>query len=163
MVQSCLLLRGGQETSQKVPPYLPGGGWLIRCWHYLEKLEMPQLQQSKMLIIRILGGQWVTVSGRWLSDGMIGPRTKQGSRAQPHFGVCHVAWLADWAPFGADIYRPKKKAVGWWEIMMFGAEKKVVETGFQDVWSLLLCTTGFPGCNLGRYPPPAKFTWNKNI
>ena len=35
MVQSCLLLRGGQETSQKVPPYLPGGGgWLIRCWHY---------------------------------------------------------------------------------------------------------------------------------
>ena len=36
MVQSCSLLRGGQETSQKVPP-LPtwwGGGWLIRCWHY---------------------------------------------------------------------------------------------------------------------------------
>ena len=26
MVQSCFLLRGGQETSQKVPPYLPGGG-----------------------------------------------------------------------------------------------------------------------------------------
>ena len=26
MVQSFLLLRGSQETSQKVPPYLPGGG-----------------------------------------------------------------------------------------------------------------------------------------
>ena len=36
MVQSFLLLRGSQETSQKVPPYLPGGGgWLIRCWHYI--------------------------------------------------------------------------------------------------------------------------------
>ena len=32
MVQSCLLLRGGQETSQKAPPYLPGG--LIN-WHYM--------------------------------------------------------------------------------------------------------------------------------
>ena len=32
MVQSFLLfllLRGSQETSQKVPPYLPGGGGLI--------------------------------------------------------------------------------------------------------------------------------------
>ena len=23
-----------KKTSQKVPPYLPGGGLLIRCWHY---------------------------------------------------------------------------------------------------------------------------------
>jgi len=31
--------------------------WASSHFFYLEKLEMPQLQQSKMLIIRILGGQ----------------------------------------------------------------------------------------------------------
>ena len=35
MVQSCLLLRGGQENQSEGTPLPSGGGLLIRCWHYM--------------------------------------------------------------------------------------------------------------------------------
>ena len=59
MVHSYLLLRGGQETSQKVTPYLPGGGGLIN----------PMLALYIYICTRILQWCWgnasISVGGNW--------------------------------------------------------------------------------------------------
>ena len=49
MVQSCLLLRGGQENQSEGTPPTFWGGLLIRCWHYHKYVHLYHNQ----LLVRI--------------------------------------------------------------------------------------------------------------
>ena len=71
MVQSCLLLRGGQETSQKVPPYLPGGGsGLINPMLALNNNKQPFGIHLYHFISSHFRHSLTTSSTSWLTQGL---------------------------------------------------------------------------------------------
>ena len=71
-----------KKTSQKVPPYLLGGGLLIRCWHYIyiyrqTQIKIEEVPQKYPPAIKRCNGKFPAIASR----GFMGERLGKGTDA----------------------------------------------------------------------------------